>query len=70
MLATQRKAMLIKDLEAHLVEPLPKQMVAFSFDFSFFFPLLKEAKARASIPIRALLLLKSDFFNFNVFLAF
>jgi len=43
-------------------------MVAFSLPF-FFFPLLKEAKARASIPIRALLLLKSDFFNFNVFLA-
>jgi len=37
-------------------------MVAF-FVFSFFFPLLKEAKSRAAIPIRALYLLKSDFFN-------
>jgi len=43
-------------------------MVAFSFDFSFFFPLLKEAKSRTDISIRALYLLKSDFFNFNVFL--
>jgi len=40
------------------------------FDFSFFFPLLKEAKARAYISIRALYLLQSDFFNFNLFLAF
>jgi len=39
-------------------------------NFSFFFPLLKEAKSRTDIPIRALLLLKSDFFNFYVILAF
>jgi len=45
-------------------------MVAFFFYLSFFFPLLKEAKARTSIPIRALFLLKSDFFNFKAFLAF
>jgi len=45
-------------------------MVAFSFYFFFLLSMLKEAKARASIPIRALYLLKSDFFNFNLFLAF
>jgi len=30
----------------HLIERVPKQKVAFSFDFPFFFPLLKEAKSR------------------------
>jgi len=35
-------------------------MAASSFNFSFFFPLLKEAKSTANIPIRALYLLKSD----------
>jgi len=46
-----------------LVECVLKQLVAFSFNFSFFFPLLKEAKSTANIPIRAFYLLKSDFFN-------
>jgi len=41
-----------------------------TFKLSFFFPLLKEAKSRTAIPIRALYLLKSDFFNFKVTLAF
>jgi len=40
-----------------LVERVLKQLVAFSFNFSFFFPLLKEAKSMADIPIRALYLL-------------